>query len=137
MNAGAMYEYGGVAEVEFCVYSPDGRMAAFSKIIAPNSAITFSVAELLKDAALLGKGHFTLWIYCRNRVVQAFHILKRKKDGAVGIQHFYHCRFNIPEQELPFQAEIAETFHRHTGRRIARMAFSVMRKARDVLRKLP
>jgi hypothetical protein len=135
INASAMYRYDSAADVELSVYAPDGRMATFSKTIPPNSTITFSIGDLLKDSALPQKGHFTLWIYCRTHFVQGFHILKRRRDDAVAAQHFYYSRFNIPERDLPFQHEMAKTFHRHTGRRAARAMFSAVKAARNALAK--
>jgi hypothetical protein len=110
-------------------------MATFPKTIPPNSAITFSVADLVKGSQLPENGHFTLWIYCRTRFVQGFHILRRRSDDAVSAQHFYYSRFNIAERDLPFQHEMAKTFHRHTGRRAVRAMLSALKAARTALEK--
>lgn len=102
-NASAMLDYNRVAEIDFDVYAPDGKMAHFRKAIAPNSSITFSIGELLQESDLVKQGYYALWMYCRSQQIQGYHILRRNKDRAVGAQHFYFCRFNTFESDLPLQ----------------------------------
>lgn len=102
-NASAVSDYDRVAEIEFDVYAPDGKMAHFHKTIAPNSSIAFSIGELLQGSGLVKQGYYAVWMYCRSQQIQGFHILQRKNDRAIGAQHFYYCRFNALESDLPLQ----------------------------------
>lgn len=126
-NASSMLGYNDAADLEFDVYAADGRKAHFRKTIAPNTTIAFSIGELIIDSDLPRSGHFALWMYCRNRSIQGFHILQRKKDCALGAQHFYYCRFNIFEPDTPSQQEItASQFGQpeRTSRKLARAALA-------------
>ncbi len=107
INASASMDYAAAAELDFDVYAADGQMAHFRKVIPPNSTITFSVGELLQRSDLPKQGHYALWVYCRDRSIQGFHILQRRTDGAIGAQHFYYCRFNTLERDLPIEIDAA------------------------------
>lgn len=106
-NASAMVAYDRAADVDLDIYSSDGRMAHFRKTVPPNASVTFSIGDLLRDSDLPKHGHYALWAYCREQHVQGVHILRRRKDHAIGAQHFYYCRFNTLERDLPNQLEIA------------------------------
>ena len=106
INTSASKEYAAAAELDFDVYDANGRMARFRRIIPPNAAITLSIGELLPGSDLAKQGAYALWIYCRDRAIQGFHILRRRNDHALGAQHFYYGRFNALERGLPGQTGI-------------------------------
>jgi len=57
-------------------------------------------SELVKEARLVSeRAYFTLWIYSRDCFVTGFHLLHRKRDNALGVEHFYYGRFNVPERD--------------------------------------
>ena len=106
-NPSAAVDDAGVAELELDVYAADGRLAHFHRQIASNTSITLSIGDLLKSTELSQRGAYSLWIYCRDRAIQAFHILQRRKDLAIGAQHFYYCRFNKLERAIPSEIRSA------------------------------
>lgn len=107
INTSASIDYASAAELDLDVYAADGQMAHFRKVIQPNSTITLSIGELVEGSDLPKKGHYALWIYCRDRNIQGFHILQRKGDHSIGAQHFYYCRFNTLERDLPLEINAA------------------------------
>lgn len=133
-NPSAMIAYDRAADVDFDIYAADGQMAHFRKTIAPNAAVTLSIGELVHGSDLPKKGYYALWIYCRDRHIQGFHILQRKKDHAIGAQHFYYCRFNTLESDLPHQQEIVLPHDRPPERaRPAQIVRAVMEKAQRAI----
>jgi hypothetical protein len=39
------------------------------------------------------RDHYTLWAYCRDSFVYGYHIVRRRRDDALGVEHFYYPRF--------------------------------------------
>jgi hypothetical protein len=133
-NASAMLNDDRAADLDFDVYAEDGSMAHFRMRIAPNSSLTFSIRELLRGSDLPGTGHYALWIYCRDRQVQGFHILQRNSDHAIGVQHFYYCRFNTLEKDEPSRRQQVLPASRRA--RLVQVAHAVRNKAHLALRQL-
>ena len=102
-NASASTDYTTAAVLDLDVYAANGEMARFRKVIPPDSSITLSIGDLVRDSDLPKQGIYALWIYCRDLSIQAFHILQRRSDHAIGAQHFYYCRFNTLERDLAGQ----------------------------------
>jgi hypothetical protein len=107
VNASAAHGDLAEAELDLDIYSADGQMARFRNRIPPNTTLTPSVGELVRGSDLPKTGFYSVWIYCRDRSVQGFHILQRRKDHALGAQHFYYGRFNALESDLPIQVDSA------------------------------
>lgn len=106
-NASAMLADDRPAVVEMDIYDADGNMAHLRRVIAPNSSAAWSVRELIAGTDLRPTGCYSIWVYCRDRFVVPLYILHRRADAAVAVQHFYYCRFNSLERDLPHNPQIA------------------------------
>jgi hypothetical protein len=134
-NSSAINDYDQEANFDLDIYAADGEMARFRKTIAPNSSITFSVGDLVCGSDLPKQGHYAIWVYCRNRYIYGFHILQRRKDHAIGAQHFYYCRFNMLERDLPHQQEIVLPNEKPPERTTATLiAHAIVDKAQRTIR---
>jgi hypothetical protein len=98
-NASAEQRYLRAAEVDIDLYAWNGRARRVHRTIAPNETCTLLASELLAEARLdSDRPHYTVWIYSRDCFVTGFHLLLRKSDSALGVEHFYYGRFNAPER---------------------------------------
>ena len=95
IHSSSLFDYKDIAKVDIDLYSANGSMNHFVKEIAPCTSSTFSLGELL-DLSKKSEDYYSIWIKCRNRYVNAYHFLHRKKDNAIGVEHFYYGRFNTP-----------------------------------------
>ncbi len=90
--------YTRVARCEVDVVTWDGRATRFFRDVPPNGSIAFSVSELIAEGRVRSnRDDFTLWVYCRDCFVYGYHVVRRRRDDALGIEHFYYSRFNVPE----------------------------------------
>jgi len=97
-NASADKRYARSAVVDIDLMTWDARAARIRRVIAPNGCLTMRMSELLADARLSSeREYYSVWIYSRECFVTGFHMLYRKADHALGVEHFYYGRFNIPE----------------------------------------
>ena len=56
------------------------------------------MSELIADGRVRSdRDDFPLWVYCRDCFVYGYHVVRRRRDDALGIEHFYYSRFNVPE----------------------------------------
>lgn len=98
INSSSRYKYDDKAQVEVYLYSWDGKPYRFELEILPNSSNTFSVSELLKDKQIKSeRDYFSIWFNCRTNYIRGYHLLHRKADDAIGVEHFYYGRFNAVE----------------------------------------
>lgn len=96
-NAGSSPAYDRVARLELDLYGMDGHMQRTYHAIAPNSSLTVSLRELLRDDPAEHGPYFAAWVLCRDAAVYGYHVLHRLADDAVSAEHFYHPRFNVPD----------------------------------------
>jgi hypothetical protein len=98
-NASAFDRHRRDAQVELDVVTWDGRSTRFYRTIPANASMTFSVSDLLAGANIRSeRDHYTLWAYCRDCFIMGYHIVRRRRDDALGVEHFYYPRFASREQ---------------------------------------
>lgn len=97
-NVSPFDRYDRDARIEFDIVTWDGRPTRFYRAIPPNGSITVSVGKLVADAGIHSeRDYYSLWAYCRDCFIYGYHIVRRRRDDALGIEHFYYSRFNAPE----------------------------------------
>lgn len=97
-NVSPYDRYTRTAHVEIDVLTWDGRATRFFRSVPPNGSLSLTVSELVAEGRIQSeRDDFTLWVYCRDCFVYGYHVVRRRRDDALCIEHFYYSRFHAAE----------------------------------------
>lgn len=100
-NISPFDRYERTAHLEIDVVTWDGRATRFFRSVPPNGSISLSVSDLIAEGRIRSeRDYYSLWVYCRDCFVYGYHVVRRRRDDALCIEHFYYSRFNTPEPRL-------------------------------------
>lgn len=100
-NVSPFDRYARPAHLEIDVLTWDGRATRFFRTVPPNGSIALSVSDLIAEGRIVSdRGYYSLWVYCRDCFVYGYHVVRRRRDDALCIEHFYYSRFNLPEPKV-------------------------------------
>lgn len=85
-----------VANYEIQITNSNGESRTIYKKINANGSEFFKISELVKITGQNSRnGHYTIWIFSGETHLYAQHLLCRKTDHAIAVEHCYSGKFGI------------------------------------------
>lgn len=73
-----------------------GERKVLEKYLAPNGCDVIKLSELVKETGLSDpEGFYTVWLFSSKAHLYAQHILWRKSNDTIAVEHFYAGRFGL------------------------------------------
>ncbi len=73
-----------------------GERKNMQRLLSPNGCDVLKLSDLLSESRCFDpKGYYTMWLFSSEAHLCAQHILLRKQDQAITVEHFYAGRFGL------------------------------------------